>query len=269
MEILFQKVDKVLSRTGICLGDYVLNPYKGCLIGCDYCYVQYNKTIKKIDKEWGEFVIIKENFFELLKKELQSIKNIERVLIGSTTEAFQDVECKFQYTISSIKLLREYNIPFVLLTKQPFIAEYVEEINYSEKNLIYLTINSEIIREIFEKRSFPMNERINAIEKLYKNNINVIAYIGPFFPELTNIDELLKDLNGKVSTIYIEAYHPKMGNFEVIKNKLKYKKNILDILSDKNKYISYWYNKKIEIEEIAKGYNYDIKFFINDYDSYY
>lgn len=269
MKIIFQKVDKALSKTLIPLGNYVLNPYKGCLIGCDYCYVQYNKGIKKIKNEWGEFVVVKENFLKNLENELKNIKDIERVLIGSTTEPFQIVEDQFQHTISSIRLLKKYNIPFVLLTKQPFISNYIEDINYSEKNLIYLTVNSEVIRELFEKRSFPEEGRIRAIEKLYKNNINVIAYIGPFFPELTDVNELFEKLNGKVANVYIEAYHPKMGNFELIKSKLAHRKDIIEILTEKDNYLSYWNNKKMEIEKINEIYNYKLKFFITDYESYY
>ncbi|MCX7821611.1 MAG: hypothetical protein N2258_08070 [Brevinematales bacterium] len=269
MEILLQKVDKALAKTGIPLGNYVLNPYKGCLVGCDYCYVQYNKGIQKTKKEWGEFVFVKEKFVELLEKELMSIKDIDRVLIGSTTEVFQILEDKFNLIISSIRLLKKYNVPFVLLTKQPFVADYIQDIDYSNRNLIYITVNSEIIRKLFEKRSFPMEERIEAINKLFKNKLNVIAYIGPFFPELTDINEIFEILQGKVSKVYIEAYHPKMGNFSLIKRKLEDRQDILDILMDKHRYVSYWEKKKMEIEEINKLYNYELKFFITQYDSYY
>ncbi len=269
MEVILQKVDRTLSKTGISLGNYVLNPYKGCTLGCTYCYVQYNKGIKKAGKEWGEFVFIKENFIELFKKELKNTTDISRVLIGSTTEAFQEIEKDFYTTLEMLKLLKENNIPFVLLTKQPYIADYIDLINYSEKNLIYLTVNSEIIRTLFEKRSKPIINRIEAIKKLYLNNIDVIAYIGPFFPELTDINELFESLKDKVKKVYIEAYHPKMGNFFAIREILKDKPEIVDILINKEKYETYWEEKKNEIEELNKNYGFILKFFITNYESYY
>ncbi len=268
MEILNQKVEKALSRTSIPIGNYVLNPFRGCLIGCKYCYVQCNKVIKKIDKEWGEYLFIKENLIERLEEELNYLKDVKRILIGSTTEPFQLTE-KYTITIEIINLLKQKNIPFVILTKQPHIAQYVEEISYSKENIVYLTLNSEIIREIFEKRSKSMEDRISAIEKIYKCKIKVIAYIGPFFPFLTDVDHLFKKLHKKIESIYIEAYHPGMGNFEEIKKILKEKEDTLEVLNNSKRYYEYWDKTKSHIEKLNTIYGYKVEFFIPDYNGFY
>lgn len=261
MEIFYQDVDKALCRTNINLADFVLNPYRGCSIGCKYCYAQYNKGIKKLSKEWGKFVIVKKNFLSILEKELEEKTNIKKVLIGSTTEPFQPVEREAGLSIGSIRMLKRKEIPFVLLTKQPFIASFVDELTYHPENTIYFTINSEDVRKIFEENSQPTDERINAIEKLYINGINVIAYIGPYFPFLTDYTSLFRKLEGKVKLICIEAYHPGMGNSTEI---LKIAPFLKEIISNHIKYYEFWEELKEKIKKECREYGYKIKLIVPD-----
>ena len=268
MEILYQNVDKALCKTNIELGNYVLNPYKGCAIGCRYCYVRSNKGIKKINKEWGEYIIVKKNFISLLEKELNEKNDINRVLIGSTTEPFPPLE-ELSLTISAIKMLKAKNIPFVMLTRQPVVAKYIDIISYHKENTIYFTVNSETVRAFFEKRSAPQSERIKAIQKLYSAGIKVIAYIGPFFPYITDIERLLESISGRVKKIYIEAYHPKMGNFEEIREILNEKPDVIKIFESKESYCKYWDEVKEKIFTTKKLYDFELKFLVPEYDEYY
>ncbi|MGC8765686.1 MAG: SPL family radical SAM protein [Brevinematia bacterium] len=269
MELITQPVQKALSKTGIPLGNYVFNPFRGCLIGCKYCYVQCNRGIKKINKDWGEYLYIKENIIEVLKKELDILNDIRRILIGSTTEAFQPIDRYKQITPVAIELMKSKNIPFVILTKQPDVSEYAELITSLPENMVYITINSEIVRKLFEKRSSPIEERLFAIEKCSKYNVKTIAYIGPFFPFLTDLEELLKKLHKKTKMIYIEAYHPNMGNFEEIKKLLSGNTDTLKVLENERNYYEYWNKTKEDIKKLNSKYEYEIKFFIPNYSKYY
>ena len=108
MKVNLVRTDKVLSPTSINLADYVINPYRGCEMGCAYCYSRNNKNMKSRRKDWGNFVDVKINSIEILKKELNDVENTNiKVLLGSITEIFQPVEKKYHLSEKIIKLLRE------------------------------------------------------------------------------------------------------------------------------------------------------------------
>lgn len=271
MEIQLIETQRALSLTNIDIADFVINPYKGCQLGCLYCYSRSNKSIKKIKKEWGEYVYIKYNIPILLKQQLECIdKNIKRILIGSTTEPFQPVERKYNITSSILKILKSYNIPIVILTKSNFILDYLELID-SENNKIYFTYNSEIVRELFEKRTFPQEQRLKVIGLLNKSKVRLIVYISPVFPFLTDIKTIFENLNGLTKKIYIEGYNAKMGNWEDIKTKLskdlvlKYEK----IFFNEFEYNSYWDEFISFTNDLNSKFNFDIQYFIYPFDSYY
>lgn len=267
-----QKIDtgKILSETNIGLADYVINPYKGCGFGCIYCYAQKNKNIKNSELKWGEFIFVKRNCIELLKKELE-FKKPKRILIGSTTDPFQNCEKDFKLTFQILKILKEENIPVVILTRSPLIEDYIEILKYSPSNIIFFTFNSFKVHLLFENNFCEYSKRIETIEKLFKEGINLITYISPFFPFLTDYKEIFKILKGKTKKISFEGYNIKMGSWEKVKEKLDEKLVLKynEIFFNEKNYYEFWQNVKNEIEDLNKNYNFDIKFFIPDFNEYY
>jgi len=57
---------------------YVINPYVGCQHGCTYCYARFMKRFSGHKEEWGQFVDVKINAAELLKKEIAHKKKLLR-----------------------------------------------------------------------------------------------------------------------------------------------------------------------------------------------
>src|SRR5574341_1687382 len=89
------RIDRILNPTSIDLGEYVINPYKGCELGCVYCYVKTNRATWESPRPWGSYVDVRANSPEQLAKELTE-KKVKTVLLGSTTELFQPIEKKYQ-----------------------------------------------------------------------------------------------------------------------------------------------------------------------------
>lgn len=271
MEIKFIKTERVLSPTNIALADYVINPYRGCLLGCVYCYARANKNIQKIKKEWGKFLYIKEKLLEILEKEILERKEIKRILIGSTTEPVQPVEKKFKIFENIIGLLKRYNIPVVILTKSVLIEDYLDKLQYSDKNKIYFTYNSEIVHRLFEPQSASMDKRVEVIDTINKTGMELIVYISPVFPYLTDISEILNKLKNKTKKIYFEAYNIKIGNWKELKTKLN--KELISIYEkiffNKYEYKKYWNNFIKNTNTLTQNYGYSVKYFIHSFDSYY
>jgi len=263
------KTQRALSPTGIELADYVINPYIGCGYGCSYCYSRSNKNIKRIKETWGEFVFAKENLPELLKKELSSGKISGKVLIGSTTDPFQPLEKELRLTQTILKILKDNEIPVIILTRSPAAGEYIDLIN-SENNTVYFTYNP-AVSGIFLKRPVEKSRSMKTIEKLYKSGINLIVYVGPVMPGITQTRDIFDDLKGKTSKIFFENYNLKMGNWAEIECLLsgKLQREYKTIFKNKKNYDNYWNNFIKETEKLNSGYNYKIEFFIYPFNSYY
>ncbi len=108
---------RVLAPSSIELGESVINPYRGCSVGCKYCYVQKNKSAQKRNAPWGSFVDVKVNSPRILHNELK-IKNIKRVLIGSTTEVYQPCEEMYQLMREILTVLK-WSTCYFSIRKRP------------------------------------------------------------------------------------------------------------------------------------------------------
>jgi len=47
------KAKSILSKTGIPIADYVVNPYLGGIHSCIFCYARFMKRFKGLKEEWG------------------------------------------------------------------------------------------------------------------------------------------------------------------------------------------------------------------------
>ncbi len=66
--------------------DYTINPYRGCLFGCSYCYASkfvYDDIGKKQD--WGKWVEIKQNAVDALMRESSKITG-STIFFSSATD---------------------------------------------------------------------------------------------------------------------------------------------------------------------------------------
>lgn len=268
------RTDRVLSQTSIKLSDYVINPYRGCELGCLYCYSKNNKNMESRRKNWGCFVDIKINTLEVLEKELNKInaKNI-RVLLGSITEIFQPVERKYRLTKQILELLKKKKIPLIILTKSSLIREYIDLLTYSDENIIYFTYNTKEVKRLFEKATPNNKLRLNIMKLLLENNIKLTVYISPFLPFISDHKTIMDDLSilpGKGFHVYFEGYNMRMGNWQDVKAKLpgSLSGKYYSIYSSEKNYNKYWEDLKGEVLTYNKRFNYRIKFFnypFNDY----
>ena len=266
--------EKALSPTQIDIADFVINPYRGCQYGCIYCYAKNNKNVINRVDDWGNFVDVKINFADRLKEELE-LNKPGRVLIGSVTEVFQPVEENYRITEQVLVLLKSYNIPFVLLTKSVMIQNYIDLLLYSEENEIYFTINSKIVKELFEPVAPSQQLRVQVIEKLVSAGIKVNIYISPFFPELSDYEEifmLIKNLPEKHKIgLYFESYNIQAGTWNEISKMLDVRilKKFEQIYKTESAYYDYWNTIKQNITEFNENYGFLLKFFIYPYNNYY
>jgi DNA repair photolyase len=110
------------------LGDYTINPYAGCSMGCIYCYTRGSKY----GGNYGVKVVPKSNAVPILKKQLKnSIRRNERgfIVLGSASDPYPTVEKDMKLTREILGLIKRYKFPLHILTKSTRVARDMDILN--------------------------------------------------------------------------------------------------------------------------------------------
>lgn len=270
MDLRLVDAKGILSKCGIPGIDYVINPYTGCRFGCTYCYASFmGRFIKdKEVKDWGEYVFVKQNAPQLLKKELKSkLKNKgmdKEILLSSVTDPYQGVEAKYKLTRQCLQELLEFGFEGYLsiLTKSDLVTRDIDLLKKFKNVAVGLTVTStdDSISKYFEKFAPSVSKRFSALEKLNKEGIRTYAFIGPLLPHYVSysgeLEKLFKKLN-KIGTNDIFVEHLNLSKY--IKDRL-----IQEMKDEQPEIISKFYESQAKdyreslnelVEKLVKKYN--------------
>ncbi len=178
--------------------DFTLNPYRGCQYGCSYCYAAAFSPNSKMRQDWGNWVIIKQNAGELLKKELErwhqkNPNQPPKIYMSSVTDPYQPIESKEKLTRQLLSTLVQYQPQLVIQTRSPMITRDIDILQQFHHLRINMSIptGSETVRKDFEPRSPSIQSRFNALGKLKHNlpcnqehNVQFSITITPVLPTL-------------------------------------------------------------------------------------
>lgn len=173
----------ILSKTGISGFDYVINCYRGCSFGCSHCYASFMKKFTGHKEKWGDFVDVKINAVELIKKEIKKT-NKGSVFLSSVTDPYVPVEARFRLTRGVLECLIDADFEVTILTRSPLVTRDVDIFKRLKNVRVGLSIptDREDIRKIFEPNATPISARIRALEKLKQEGIKTYCFIAPLLP---------------------------------------------------------------------------------------
>ena len=221
MKIKIIKAKSILNKSKLS-GGYTLNPYVGCSHGCAYCYNQEFIQRLRPNQKWGQFLDIKVNAPEILKKEVQK-RPKNWVFFSTITDPYNHFEKKYQITRSCLEILLKYQWPISILTKSDLILRDIDLLKkFKEKEIGFtLTSLSPKIAKILESKTSLPAERITALEKIHQAGIPTYAFIGPILPYLTDLSAIFKTLKGKADEIWLDSLNTRGANWQNLKHVLK------------------------------------------------
>src|SRR5918999_4599180 len=125
-----------------------LNPYRGCVHGCHYCYARATHPYLGLnaDEDFATKIIVKTNMPEVLRQELRKPSwRRERVAIGTATDAYQPCEGRYQLTRRCLEVLRDAHNPVSIVTKSTLILRDLDllgELAQGPGATVYFTITT-------------------------------------------------------------------------------------------------------------------------------
>src|SRR4051794_37070992 len=100
--------------------NWSLNPYRGCVHGCHYCYARASHTYFGLnaDADFQTKLFVKVNIPRVLAAELARPNwGGESVAVGTATDCYQPIEGRYRLTRQLLDVLLAYRNPISLITK--------------------------------------------------------------------------------------------------------------------------------------------------------
>ena len=194
--------------------DYTLNPYSGCGFGCHYCYAAFFARDKELVDTWGDWVTVKENAVDLLRRRRKSISG-KSIYMSSVTDPYQPIERKLELVRSILSELIPHQPRLVVQTRSPLVTRDIDLLKQFDVVRVNMTVttDSEEVRRAFEPHCPTNNKRLEAIAEVMAAGIDSAITLTPLLPvdDPPAFAQLLASTG--VNRFVVQPFHPSQGRF--------------------------------------------------------
>jgi DNA repair photolyase len=173
---------------------YSINPYRGCIHGCSYCYArpthEYLGLSAGLDFETK--IVVKRDAADLFRQFLSRESwNPEAITFSGVTDCYQPAEREFRLTRQCLEVADECSQPLSIITKNALVIRDIDLLaRMAKRNLVhvYLSITSldpKLAREMEPRTSIPA-ARLRAVEALTNAGVPVGVMVAPLIPGLND-----------------------------------------------------------------------------------
>lgn len=245
-----------LTKSKLPAADYVVNAYTGCTHKCIYCYAEFMKRFTNHNEEWGNFIDIKTFEKTNIPKDIHN-KNI---LLSSVTDPYNHFEIKYKKTRQILEKLINADCHIGILTKSKNVLRDTELFKQFKNIEVGISMNTidDNFRKAIEPKASSIEDRIDALKTLKKNNIKNYIFISPMFPYLSDYKTIIEQTKDFVDYYGFENLNLRAGYKYRVLNLIKEKYNNLyndymDIYQNKSN--SFWHELEKEIIKYCKNNN--------------
>jgi DNA repair photolyase len=169
---------------------WTLNPYRGCTHGCHYCFARrYHVQFEmNAGDEFASVILVKRNFVEMLKHELDRPTWIrEQVALGTATDPYQPIEGHYRLTRGTIEALAHGRTPVGIVTKGPMIVrdkDVLLDLSRVARCTVCIsvpTVDEEAWRTLEPGTAHPL-QRLRAVRELCDAGIHAGVLMSPIVP---------------------------------------------------------------------------------------
>jgi len=215
-----------------------VNLYRGCGHGCVYCYAP--AAIKLDREEFNQDPKPRKDIIKKLEKDCKKYQGTGRhVLLSFSSDPYQPLDKELQLTRQAIKLLKDYGLKVVILTKagQEVLRDFdlLGGDDYIGSTLTF--VSDEKSKEWEPGAALP-GERFNMLREAKRQGIGTWASLEP----VINPEETLEIINNTYN--FIDHYKVGTLNYHQEAKKTDWKKFLSDVTGLLKKYNCSYYIKK-------------------------
>ena len=181
---------------------FSLNPYRGCLHACAYCYARPSHQYLGFGAgtDFDRKIVVKKNAPEVLRRELMrpSWKG-DSICFSGNTDCYQPLEASYALTRRCLEVCLEFQNPVSIITKSALIRRDVELLAelarraHASVNLSIAFASDDTARKM-EPFASRVSHRFEVQRRLSDAGVPTGVIVAPVIPGLneTDIPELLE-----------------------------------------------------------------------------
>lgn len=180
---------------------WTINPYRGCEVGCRYCYARYTHEFLGLEdgKLFETRIYAKSEAAALLRRDLRR-PIAGAIAIGTSTDPYQPAEKKFGVTRELLEVFAEGSgRELSITTKGDGVARDLDLLraisgrNRLSVNITITTVDADLAR-LLEPRAPRPDLRLAALSELADAGIQSGVFASPILPWITDAPEQLNAL---------------------------------------------------------------------------
>jgi DNA repair photolyase len=172
---------------------WTINPYRGCEIGCKYCYARYTHEFMGHDEGelFERLIYAKADVATLLRSDLKT-KGRGGIAIGTATDPYQPAERRYRATRAILEVFAEqvgYDVSITtkssLVTRDIDLLQAIGRRNRVSVNMTVTTVDPQLARRLEPKAPRP-DLRLGAVRQLADAGVAVGVFANPVMPLITD-----------------------------------------------------------------------------------
>ena len=160
----------------------------GCQHNCAYCYA---RSLLDFRGMWNPAQPAVADPREIRKVIARKLRPGQVIRLGGMTDCFQPFERSRKVTYRTIQWLNQRKVHYLIVTKNNLVAEYMDVL---DKSLAHIQVSITSTSPEFSKRIEPgaplPEERIAAVETLYRNGYDVSIRLSPYLPAVVDPERI-------------------------------------------------------------------------------
>jgi DNA repair photolyase len=173
---------------------YTINPYRGCLHACVYCYARSTHEWLDLDsgRDFDTQIVVKTNLVEVLRRELARPSwRREHVALGTNTDPYQRAEGRYRLMPGVIRALAGSGTPFSVLTKGTLARRDVPLLAGAARDVpvgfgVSLGIWDEGLHATLEPGVPSPRARLDLVRAVTDAGLPCGVFLAPVLPGLTD-----------------------------------------------------------------------------------
>jgi DNA repair photolyase len=174
---------------------WTINPYRGCEVGCKYCYARYTHEFMELrdGRDFERKIFAKVSAPDVFRRELAAHRDRGLpIALGTATDPYQPAEQRFRITRRMLEAIARFDgLDFSITTKGTLILrdlDLLREISRRNRFHAHITVTTTNARlaRLLEPKAPPPAKRLDAIRRLVRAGLCAGLNAAPILPGLTD-----------------------------------------------------------------------------------
>jgi DNA repair photolyase len=188
--------------------EWTVNPYRGCSMGCRYCYATYTHEYlgSSVAEDFHASIYVKRDDPQETSRRLaRAVRRGERIALGTATDPYQPGEAEEGVTRRFLEqVAQQRGVRLGIITKGAVILRDVELLQRIQErstlsiHVSLISLDAGLLRRL-EPWAPPPEVRLEVLRRLAAAGLDVGISVSPVLPALTDRETDLDQLLGRAA----------------------------------------------------------------------